>query len=416
MFSRALSQVARRGALLGLPKSGVSLTNCKTYSSAHPPLSALSQEEVMLQESIRRFAEDQIRPLVSKMDEAQHMERSVIDGCFEQGLMGMEIPEKYGGGGMSFTCSVLAIEELAKVDPSVSVCVDVQNTLINNAFINYGSDTLKKKYLPMLAQNTLASFGLSEWGSGTDAFAMKTTAEDKGDHFVLNGGKAWITNSAEAGLFLIFANVDPSKGHRGITAFVVERGTEGLTVGKKEDKLGIRASSTCELIIEDLKVSRENILGEVGKGYKIAIGTLNEGRIGIAAQMLGLAEGCYALTMPYLAERKQFNTRIADFQGMQHQYANAYMEIHASKLLTYEAARLKDAGKPFIREASMAKLYASQVAERTASTCVNMLGGVGFTKEFGVEKYFRDCKIGQIYEGTSNIQLQTIAKQILADL
>lgn len=344
------------------------------------------------------------------MDEKQKMDGAVIQACFDQGYMGIEIPPEHGGNGMPFTNSIIVIEELAKVDPSVSVMVDVQNTLINNALKKWGTLEQQKLYYPRLAQNTLGSFCLSEWGSGSDAFALKTLATKKGDDYILNGTKAWITNSGEAGFFICLANVDPAKGYKGITAFIVDKSNPGLIVGKKEDKLGIRASSTCEVRFENCKVPSSSILGELGKGYKIAIETLNEGRIGIGAQMLGIAEGAFNATIPYIKQRTQFGQPLSDFQGMQFQYATLAIEIEAAKLLVYNAARLKDSGQQFVKEAAMAKLYASQVAERVASQCVNMLGGVGFTKDFPVEKFYRDAKIGQIYEGTSNIQLQTIAK------
>jgi short-chain 2-methylacyl-CoA dehydrogenase len=347
------------------------------------------------------------------MDEKQKMDPELIRSCFEQGYMGIEIPSEHGGNGMPFTNSIVVIEELAKVDPSVSVMVDVQNTLINNAVKKWGTPEQRSKYFPRLSQDTLGSFCLSEWGSGSDAFALKTTATKKGDEYVINGTKAWITNSAEAGFFICMANVDPSKGYKGITAFIVDKGNPGLIVGKKEDKLGIRASSTCEVRFENCRVPSSAILGELGKGYKIAIETLNEGRIGIGAQMLGLAEGAFNATIPYIKQRTQFGQPLSDFQGMQFQYATLAVEIEAARLMVYNAARLKDAGQPFVKEAAMAKLYSSQVAERVASQCVNMLGGVGFTKEFPVEKFYRDAKIGQIYEGTSNIQLQTIAKMVV---
>lgn len=311
---------------------------------------------------------------------------------------------------MDFTASIIVIEELAKVDPSISVIVDVQNTLVETAFRKWGSERVQKNYLPRLAQDTVGSFCLSEVSSGSDAFALKTTARKDGDDYILNGVKTWITNAKEAGVFIVMANVDHSLGYKGITAFIVEKGMKGLKIGKKEDKLGIRASSTCEVILEDVRVPAYNIIGNVGQGYKIAIEVLNEGRIGIGAQMLGLAQGVFDQTMPYLHQRQQFGKPIADFQGMQFNYANCGMEIEAARLMVYNAARLKDSGQPFITEAAMAKLYASLVAEKVSSKCIEMVGGVGFTREFPQEKFFRDSKIGQIYEGTSNIQLQTIAK------
>ncbi|ORX62739.1 acyl-CoA dehydrogenase NM domain-like protein [Hesseltinella vesiculosa] len=370
-----------------------------------------TDEELMLKDAVARFAQDVIKPKVAEMDEKEVMDKAVIDGLFEQGLMGIETEDEYDGANCSFTSAIITIEELAKVDPSVSVMCDVQNTLVGTVVRKYGSKDLKERILPRLATNTVGSFCLSEAGSGTDAFALQTRAEDKGDHYLLNGSKMWITNSGEADVFLVFANVDPSKGYKGITCFVVDK-SMGVKVAKKESKLGIRASSTCVLNFDDIKVPKENVLGEVGKGYKYAIEILNEGRIGIAAQMLGLAQGCYDIAMPYIFERKQFNTRIADFQGMQHQYAQIAMEIEAARLLTYNAARMKEEGHNFVKEAAMAKLYASVVAEKAASKAIEWCGGVGFTRELGVEKFYRDAKIGAIYEGTSNIQLQTIAKLI----
>lgn len=379
---------------------------------SNPSLTTLTEEEEMLRDTIARFAQDQIQPRVAAMDEASKLDPELLGQLFELGLMGIEVPSKYGGGEMSFFSAIVAIEELAKVDPSVSVVVDVQNTLVNNAMLNWGTEAQKQKYLPRLCTDTLASYCLSEPASGSDAFALKTRAERKGDHYILNGNKLWITNGGEAGLFIVFANVAPEKGYKGITAFLVEKGFEGFTIGKKEDKLGIRASSTVELSFEDVPVPVENVLGEVGKGYKIAIETLNEGRIGIGAQMIGLAQGAFGHAMNHMMERKQFGKRIADFQGVQFQYAQVATDIMASRLMVYNAARLKDNGLPFIKEAAMAKLYSSQVAERAASQCVEFHGGVGFTREYPAEKFYRDAKIGSIYEGTSNMQLQTIAKLI----
>jgi alkylation response protein AidB-like acyl-CoA dehydrogenase len=324
--------------------------------------------------------------------------------------MGVEIPSEQGGGGSSFFNAVLAVQALARVDPSVAVLVDVQNTLVENALLRWGSTEQKARYCPKLASEWVGSYALSEASSGSDAFALKARAERRGQRFVLNGRKLWITNAAESSLFIVFANVDPDKGYKGITAFLVERDFSGFSVGKKEDKLGIRASSTCELLLDDCEVPEENVLGEVGKGYKIAIEALNEGRIGIGAQMLGLAEGAFAQAMTYMRERVQFGKAIAEFQGMQFQYARVAMEIEAARLLVYNAARLKDAGRPFVKEAAMAKLFASEVAERTASLCVEFYGGIGFTRECPAEKFYRDAKIGKIYEGTSNMQLSTIAK------
>lgn len=390
-------------------KPVVKRTAARKYS-VRPAVTSLSEDEQLLKDAVARFSKEQIAPHVRRMDEQASMDPSIIKGCFENGLMGIETKQEWGGAGMSFMSSVIVIEELAKVDPSVSVCVDVQNTLVETAFRKWGSSELQAKYLPSLATDTLGSFCLSEWGSGSDAFALKTTATRDGNDWILNGTKAWITNSHEAGVFIVMANIDPTKGYKGITAFIVERGFPGLEVGKKEDKLGIRASSTCEVRLTNVRVPAENVLGEVGKGYKIAIEVLNEGRIGIGAQMVGLAQGALDLTAPYLHQRKQFGKPIADFQGMQFSLADAATEIEAARLLVYNAARLKEEGKPFIAEAAMAKLYSSLVAGRVSSACVNMAGGIGYTKEFGAEKFYRDAKIGEIYEGTSNICRETIAK------
>jgi alkylation response protein AidB-like acyl-CoA dehydrogenase len=381
----------------------------------HLPLTQLSEEEQVFQQSVRDFARNEIGPKVIDMDEAQKMDPEIIKQAFELGLMGIEIPEQYGGTGSSFFTAILVIEELAAVDPSVSVFVDVQNTLVNNAILRWSSDELKQKYLPRMCTEWVGSYALSEAGSGSDAFALAARAEERGDHWLLNGNKLWITNGAEANLFIIFANADLAKGYRGITAFLVERDSPGFSVGKKENKLGIRASSTVELILEDCIVPKENVLGKVGIGYKVAIETLNEGRIGIGAQMIGLARGALDSSMVHMMERKQFGRSIAEFQGLQFQYAQLATELEAARLIVYNAARLKDAGRPFVREAAMAKLFSSQVAERVASRCVEFCAGVGFTKEFPVEKFYRDAKIGSIYEGTSNMQLQTIAKMMMSD-
>jgi short-chain 2-methylacyl-CoA dehydrogenase len=380
---------------------------------APPPLTTLAEDEVLFRDSVRAFAEAEVRPLVREMDEHAKIPRPLIDRLFDLGVMGIEVPESYGGSGGRFFHSVLAVEELSRVDPSVGVLVDVQNTLVINALLRWGNDDVKRKYLPKLASSIVGAYALSEAGSGSDAFALTTRAVEQGDSFVLNGRKLWITNGAEADLFIVFANVNPEAGYRGITAFLVERTFAGFTVGKKEDKLGIRASSTCELLFEDCRVPKSQVLGEIGKGYKTAIETLNEGRIGIGAQMLGLARGALDHAVAYTKERKQFGKAIAEFQGVQFQLARAATEIEAAKLLVYNAARLRDAGRPFLNEAAMCKLYSSEAAEHVASLAVNLFGGYGFTKDYPVEKLYRDAKIGQIYEGTTNMQLQTIAKMLL---
>jgi alkylation response protein AidB-like acyl-CoA dehydrogenase len=379
------------------------------------PLTVMSEEERLFQSSVREFAEAEIKPYVREMDEKQKIRPEIIQKCFELGLMGIEPGEEYGGSGGSFFMACLAIEELARVDPSISVCVDVNNTLTINAFLNYGTEAQKKKYITRLATDTVGAYCLSEAGSGSDAFAMQTRAEDKGDHYLINGRKLWITNGNEAGLFIVFANADPGKGYRGVTAFIVERDFPGFSVGKKEDKLGIRASSTCELLFDNCRAPKENVLGEFGKGYKIAIETLNEGRIGIGAQMVGLAQGAYEAALAYTKERKQFGQAISEFQGVQFQIAEMATKIEAARLMVYNAARLKDAKLPFIKQAAMAKLFASEVAEEVSSLAVNLYGGYGYVKDYPVEKFFRDSKIGQIYEGTSNMQKQTIAKMLLAE-
>jgi short/branched chain acyl-CoA dehydrogenase len=383
-------------------------------TETHPsPLTQLTEEERMFQSTVRRFAREQIAPHVREMDEAGAFRRDIIRQFFELGLMGIEIPEEYGGQSGSFFQCVMAVEELSAVDPSAGVIVDVQNTIVNNAILRWANAEQKQKYLPRLAADTVASYALSEAGSGSDAFAMSTQAQDQGDHFVLNGRKLWITNAAEAGLFLLFANANPSAGYRGITAFLIERGFPGFQVGKKEDKLGLRASSTCELILDNCVVPRENVMGEVGKGYKIAIETLNEGRIAIGAQMIGLARGALDHAIAYAKQRKQFGKTIGEFQGVQFQLAKMATEVEAARLLVYNAARMRDAGLPFITEAAMAKFYSSEVAEKVASKAIEVLGGVGVTKDYPVEKLYRDAKIGRIYEGTSNMQLITIAKKLL---
>ncbi|KAF4084728.1 hypothetical protein AMELA_G00109250 [Ameiurus melas] len=376
------------------------------------PLQTYSEEEDMMRESVKKYAQERITPFVSQMDENSTMEPEVIRSLFEQGLMGIAINPKYGGTGSSFFSSILVIEELAKVDPSISVLVNVQNTLINTLMVKLGTEEQKEKYLPRLASDMVGSFCLSEAGSGSDAFSLKTRAEKRGDQYVINGSKMWISNAEYAGVFLVMANADPSAGYRGITCFIVDRDTEGLHIGKNENKLGLRASSTCSLVFENVTVCENSVLGEVGQGYKYAIGMLNEGRIGIAAQMLGLAQGCFDHTVPYTKQRVQFGKRIFDFQAMQHQISHVATQLEAARLLTYNAARLREAGRPFIKEACMAKYFSSEVATLTTSKCIEWMGGVGFTKDYPIEKYYRDCKIGTIYEGTTNIQLSTIAKYI----
>jgi alkylation response protein AidB-like acyl-CoA dehydrogenase len=383
--------------------------------SAPRPLTSLTDEEQLFRQSVREFADRQVRPLAAEMDEAGKFAADLIKQFFDLGLMGIHIPEEYGGQGGSFFNSILAVEELSRADASAGVIVDVQNTLVNNALLRWASEDQKKRYLPRLAADTVGAYALSEAGSGSDAFGLSTRAEERGDHYILNGRKLWITNGAEAGLFIVFATVDPSKGYRGITAFLVERGFEGFAVGKKENKLGIRASSTVELIMEDCAVKKANVLGEVGKGYKIAIETLNEGRIGIGAQMVGLSEGALSYGISYTKERQQFGKPIASFQGVQFQIAQIATELEAARLLVYNAARLKDAGEDFVKEAAMAKLFTSQVAEHVTSQVVELYGGYGYTKDYPAEKYYRDAKIGKIYEGTSNMQLQTIAKLVIGD-
>jgi alkylation response protein AidB-like acyl-CoA dehydrogenase len=376
------------------------------------PLTVLAEDEAIFRDSVREFAEAQVRPLVREMDEHAKFPRTLIDRLFDLGVMGIEIPESYGGAGARFFHSVLAVEELSRVDPSVGVLVDVQNTLVINALLRWGNEEIKRRYLPKMSASLVGAYALSEAGSGSDAFALSSRAREEGDSYVLNGRKLWITNGNEADLFIVFATVNPEAGYRGITAFLVERGFAGFTVGKKEDKLGIRASSTCELILEDCRVPKSNVLGEVGKGYKVAIETLNEGRIGIGAQMLGLAKGALEHAVKYTKERKQFGKAIAEFQGVQFQLARAAVEVEAARLSVYNAARLRDAGQPFLTEAAICKILSSEVAESVSSLAVNLFGGNGFVKEYPVEKLFRDAKIGQIYEGTSNLQLQTIAKQL----
>lgn len=378
------------------------------------PLTHLDEEEQLFRSTVRQFARREIAPHVRAMDEAGVFRAEILKQFFALGLMGIEIPEEFGGQGGNFFQCILAVEELSAVDPSAGVIVDVQNTIVINAIMRWADQAQKAKYLPQLARDTVGSYALSEAGSGSDAFALATTAREEGGDFVLNGRKLWITNAAEAGIFLVFANANPPAGYRGITAFIVERGFPGFSVGKKEDKLGLRASSTCELILDNCRVPRENLLGELGKGYKIAIETLNEGRIAIGSQMIGLARGALDAAIGYSKQRKQFGHAIADFQGVQFQLARMATELEAARLLVYNAARLRDAKLPFVTEAAMAKLYSSEIAEQIASQCIEVFGGVGITKDYPAEKFYRDAKIGRIYEGTSNIQLVTIAKKLLA--
>ena len=388
------------------------MTTAAGHAFLNSGLTVLSEEEELFRSSVREFAEGEIRPKVEAMEHASKLDAEVIKQCFELGLMAIESPEEYGGAGSTIFNAIIAIEEIARVDASVSVFVDVHNTLVTNAFMRWANDEQKKKYLPQLATGRVGAYALSEASSGSDAFALKTRAVDKGDHFELSGQKLWITNGNEAEIFVVFATIDPAAGYKGITAFIVEKQFEGFSVGKKEDKLGIRASSTTELIFDNCKVPKENVLGEVGKGYKVSIETLNEGRIGIGAQMLGIAQGAYEAALKYTAEREQFGQTIGSFQGVQFQLAEMAVEIEAARLLVYNAARLKDAGKSFLKEAAIAKLYSSRVAEKVSSKAIELYGGYGYVKDYPVEKYWRDSKIGSIYEGTSNMQLQTIAKLI----
>ncbi len=396
----------------------LTMSSMNYSSSAKPQFTSLAQfseEELMLKESVSKWAKEVVTPLVRRMDYEKKMDPVIAKGLFENGFMGIETPADLGGSEMSFTGAIIAIEELAKVDPSVSVMCDVQNTLVNNLVKFYASKDMQKRLLPRLAKDTVGCFCLSEPGSGSDAFALKTRAQDKGDHYLINGSKQWITNGGEAGIFLVMANLSPDKGYKGISCFVVEKGMEGLEVHGSEDKLGIRASSTTPITFTDVKVPKSNLLGEEGKGYKYAIEILNEGRIGIAAQMLGIAQGAFDATIPYLMQREQFGKPISSFQGMQFQIAEVACEIEAARNMVYNAARRKENGLSFVKEAAMAKLYASQVAEKASSRCVEWMGGVGFTKDLPQEKFYRDCKIGAIYEGTTNIQLQTIAKLTLGN-
>ena len=385
-----------------------------SHLASAPPLTALSEEEKIFSEAVRDFARAEVGPHVLEMDEAAHILPAITRQCFELGLMGIEIPEEYGGSGGSFFMACLAIEELARVDPSMCVLVDVQNTLVNNVFLRWADEEQKRTYLPRLAADTVGAYALSESGAGSDAFSLRTQAEDKGDHWLLNGRKLWISNGNEAGIFIVFATVDPSLGYRGITAFVVERDFEGFAVGRKEDKLGLRASSTNELILEGCLVPKSNVLGEIGRGYKIAIETLNEGRIGIGSQSVGMAQGALDAALAYTQERKQFGKAVSEFQGVQFQLAEAATRLEAARLLVYNAARLKESGRPFLKEAAMAKLFATVTAEQVASQAVDLFGGNGVVKDYPVEKFYRDARVVQIYEGTSNMQRQTIAKLLLA--
>ncbi|MFN2636430.1 MAG: acyl-CoA dehydrogenase [Gemmatimonadaceae bacterium] len=376
-------------------------------------LTLLSEEEVMFRDAVAGFAEEEVRPRVMEMEKAGKIDPALFPKYFELGLMGIEVPEQYGGADGNLFMVTLAVEEISKVDAAAAIVCDVQNTLVNYPITRYGSDTQKAKYLPLLTSEIVGAYALSESGSGSDAFGLATRAEKRGDRWILTGQKLWITNGAEAGIFVVFANADASAGYRGITAFIIERGFKGFSVGKKEDKLGIRASSTVELLLEDCEVPEENVLGPVGQGYKIAINTLNEGRIGIGAQMIGVAQGALNETIKYIGERKQFGKPLSEFQAIQFQIAQAATDLEAARLMVYNAARLKDAGKDIAREGAMAKLFSSQVCERVTSLCVELFGGYGYTKDYPVEKFYRDAKIGAIYEGTSNMQLQTIAKALL---
>jgi alkylation response protein AidB-like acyl-CoA dehydrogenase len=382
--------------------------------TAAPALTRLSEDEQLFAANVYAFADKEVRPLVRDMDEHGAVARALLPRLFDLGIMGIEIPEQYGGAGGTLFHSVLAVEQLSRVDPAIAVLVDVQNTLVVNAVTRWGSAEIRQRYLSRLAAGTIGAFALSESGSGSDAFALATRAVDDGDAFALSGRKLWITNANEADAFVVFATVNPDAGYKGITAFMVDRGTPGFAVGKKEDKLGIRASSTCELLFDDCRVPKANVLGEVGKGYKVAIETLNEGRVGIGAQMLGLAQGAFDHAVAYVKDRVQFGKPIADFQGVQFQVARMACDVEIARVLTYNAARLRDAGQPFLQEAAICKLVTSEVAERVASQAINLFGGNGFVKDYPVEKLYRDAKIGQIYEGTSNMQLATIAKHCLA--
>lgn len=380
-----------------------------------PPITRLTEDEQMLRDAAAEFADTIIKPKVQEMEEAAKLDPGLIKQFFDMGLMGIEIPEKYGGAGGTFFMSIVAIEQISRVDASVGVFMDVQNTLVNNAFLRWASDEVKERFLPQLAAEKVGAYCLSEAGTGSDAFALQCSAREDGGAYILNGAKLWITNANEAEIFLVFANINPEAGYKGITGFIVERGMEGFSVSKKENKLGIRASSTCELLFEEVRVPKKNILGEAGKGYKVAIETLNEGRIGIGAQMVGIAQGAYDAALAYTKERKQFGKAISEFQGVQFQLARMAIELEMARLLVYNAARIKEAGQPFLKEAAMAKYYSSEVAEKLSSMAIDLFGGYGYVKEYPVEKFYRDAKIGKIYEGTSNMQLQTISRIILKE-
>ncbi|HVE80205.1 MAG TPA: acyl-CoA dehydrogenase [Gemmatimonadaceae bacterium] len=384
-------------------------------SETRPPLTVLSEDETLFRDAVAGFANDEVRPRVQTMERAAKLDPELVRKYFELGLMGIEVPERYGGAGGSLLMVTLAVEELSKVDASAAIMVDVQNTLVNYPLLRYGSEAQKAKYLPQLTAAKVGAYALSEPASGSDAFGLGTRAEQRGDRWVLTGRKMWITNGAEAEVFIVFANANPAAGYKGITAFIVERDSPGFAVGKKEDKLGIRASSTTELLLDECEVPPENVLGPVGQGYKIAIETLNEGRIGIGAQMIGVAQGALGAALAYVKERRQFGKAVADFQGLQFQLAQCATETEAARLMVYNAARLKDAGRDIAREGAMAKLFSSQVCERVTSQCLELFGGYGYTKDYPAEKFYRDAKIGTIYEGTSNMQLQTIAKALLKE-
>jgi alkylation response protein AidB-like acyl-CoA dehydrogenase len=389
------------------------MASVETTTTGTGPLTQLSSEEGLFRDAVTAFAEAEVRPRVTEMEKAAHIDAALIRGAFDLGLMGLEVDEQYGGSGGTMMMVTLAVEAISRVDASSAIVVDVQNTLVNYPIVRYGTDAQKSRYLSKLTTDTVGAYALSEPSSGSDAFGLQTRAEQRGDHWILNGRKMWITNGAEAGIFVVFASVDPGAGYRGITAFIVERGFKGFTVGRKEDKLGIRASSTTELILDGCEVPAANVLGPVGHGYKIAIDTLNGGRVGIGAQMIGIARGALDAALNYVRERHQFGKPIADFQAVQFQLAQAATELEAARLLVYNAARLRDTDREVMKEGAMAKLFSSQVCERVTSLCVELFGGYGYTKDFPVEKFYRDAKIGTIYEGTSNMQLHTIAKQLL---